>query len=126
MSDLVLLPMGCIEEHGYLPPETDTLIAQAFCRLCADRLQAIVAEPIECGYCATTCRLDGTKVFDFQTVLGKVQNRLSSLLSQHRHGIILINIHKDNDAALIAALQEVYIKFMLEGDAEVFDFSVDE
>ena len=109
MEEIVLLPVGSIEEHGYLPLETDTLIAQAFCKLAASRIYARVEEPIEEGYCPTTNKLVGTKVLRFKEVFDIVIQRIQHLIAKGNNYILIVNIHGGNDPVIIAVVQEIYI-----------------
>lgn len=106
----VLLPVGCVEEHGYLPPETDTLIAQAFCELVRPKAEVIVEEPITMGFCPTTCDLPGTKVFGFQEVFDNVADKIKTLISKGCRHIIIINIHGANESVLTGVVQDTYLK----------------
>jgi len=108
MRKIILLPVGSIEEHGVLPLDTDTLIAQAFCVLVARKLQADVQPPISEGFCPTTCKLSGTKTFRFLEVYQTIANRLQELMAQDQKYIILVNIHGGNEAVLTALVQDFY------------------
>jgi creatinine amidohydrolase/Fe(II)-dependent formamide hydrolase-like protein len=108
MRNIVLLPVGSIEEHGVLPLDTDTLIAQAFCVLAARKLQADVQPPISEGFCPTTCKLAGTKTLRFLEVYQSICDRLQELIAQDQNDIILVNIHGGNEAVLTAVVQDLY------------------
>jgi len=111
MADTItLLPMGCVEEHGVLPVETDTIIAQAFCQLAAARIDAVVEPPIGEGFCPTTCVLKGTKAIGFGEVLSGVEKRIQQLITAGRKLIIIVNIHGGNDAILEAVVQNTYMR----------------
>lgn len=106
---VVLLPIGSVEEHGVLPPDTDTLIARAFCELVRTQCDALVDEPIADGFCPTTCKLAGTKTDRFADVFRRVSLRVESLIAQGRRCIILVNIHGGNDSVLTALVQDIYV-----------------
>ena len=101
---ITLLPVGCVEAHGHLPPDTDTLIARAFCELLKPELNAVVAEPIDAGFCPTTASLPGTVFMPFRDVLARVLGRIQDLVNQGHRFIIAVNIHADNDSVLTAAV----------------------
>lgn len=110
MDNITLLPIGCVEEHGYLPVDTDTIIAQAFCCLVSKQIGATVTEPITEGYCPTTFLLDGTEEHGFLDVFNIISKRVTALMEKgHRH-IILVNIHKGNDSVIKSVIQETYIR----------------
>lgn len=109
MKPATLLPVGSIEQHGFLPLETDTLIARAFCELSADRFDVIVEEAVEEGFCPTTCALAGTEVLRFEEILNRVSGRVMRMIDEGRHYVILINVHGGNDSILTAVVQDTYI-----------------
>lgn len=119
MKEIYFLPIGSIEEHGYLPLETDTIIAQAFCKLAASKICAKAEEPIEEGYCPTTSKLSGTKVFRFKEVFDIVVRRIQQLIAKGNSCIFIVNIHGGNDPVLIAAVQDIY----MDNDFPIYYFN---
>ena len=77
---ITLAPVGSFENHGHLPSNTDTLIAQAFCVLSAERLAATIAPAIEHGYCPTTFMLPDTDSLRFEEVFDRVTAVLRQLV----------------------------------------------
>ncbi|MCK4400884.1 creatininase family protein [bacterium] len=111
MGKVSLLPIGSIEQHGVLPLDTDTIIAQAFCELAVvSGLNVAVELPVTEGFCPTTCDLTGTKVFRFSEVLNRVDRSLRQIVEQGRRYIILVNIHGGNDTVLKAIVQNIYVE----------------
>lgn len=107
-EQIILLPMGSVEQHGVLPLDTDTLIARAFCELVKPKLDATVAEPVSKGYCPTTALLPDTVVVSFKDVLACLSGRIDDIISQGHRYIIMLNIHGGNDPILTAVVQENY------------------
>ena len=110
MEKITFLPVGSIEEHGVLPPDTDTIISQAFCVLAGEKLDATTEEPINKGFCPTTSSLVGTKAFRFEETFQRVAGRLKDLIDEARRYIVIINIHSGNEAVLTAVVQDIYIE----------------
>jgi len=110
MGKVTLLPIGAIEEHGLLPVDTDTVIAKAFCTLAARRLDAVVENAIERGFCPTTCDLAGTKGFRCEEIFGHVSMRIRSLIEENRRYIVAVNVHGGNSAILTAVVQDIYVE----------------
>lgn len=107
---ITLLPVGCVEEHGHLPRDTDTLIARAFCELVRKRMDATVERPVEGGFCPTTCALEGTQVLRFEDVFREVLARVRRLVDEGRRHIVMVNIHGANDEVLRGMVGDVYIE----------------
>ena len=104
----VLLPVGSVEQHGFLPLDTDTLIARSFCELVKSKLDVIVVESINKGFCPTTALLSGTVFMCFKDVLACALDRIEDLIDQGHCYIIIVNIHAANDSVLTAAVQDTY------------------
>ena len=113
MAEITLLPVGSIEEHGYLPVDTDTLIARAFCSLLEQQMGVIVEKPIDEAYCPSTFLFEKTKANRFMNVFSFILDRVKALIESGRRYIILINIHGGNDAVLKAVVQEIYMSRQL-------------
>lgn len=110
MRETVLIPVGCIESHGLLPDDTDTLIAKAFCRLVSQKLALEVAKPLSHGFCPNTHRLPGTEARSFAEVFHSLKETAASFIDRGRQYIIFINIHNGNDAVLKSAIQDIFIQ----------------
>lgn len=107
-EQIILLPVGSVEQHGVLPLDTDTLIARAFCELVKSKIDATVAAPINKGFCPTTALLPDTVVVSFEDVLACVSGRIDDMIAQGYRYIIMVNIHGGNDPILTAVVQETY------------------
>lgn len=106
---IALLPVGCVEEHGHLPADTDTLIARAFCELVKGRAEATVEAAIDEGFCPTTCALEGTQVLRFEEVFRQVTGRVQLLIEAGRRYIVIVNIHAGNEAVLRGVVEDTYV-----------------
>lgn len=106
----VLLPVGATEAHGYLPLQTDALIARAFCALAARPAAALVEDCLEQGFCPTTSALPGTKAPRLDAVLGHWRERLDRLMQRGDRYIVIVNVHGGNHAPLTAVVQDIYLE----------------
>ncbi|WP_309493627.1 creatininase family protein [Candidatus Hecatella orcuttiae] len=90
----VIVPCGSTEEHGYhLPLSTDTLIACEIARRTAERVNVLVAPPINYGVCRSTGSFPGTLTISLDALRALVEEICESL---HAHGfrnIILLPGH---------------------------------
>ena len=60
-KSLILIPVGCIEEHGpHLPLNTDCIIGEKICEIVAKENNIILGPPIRYGVSRTTQGLPGT------------------------------------------------------------------
>ncbi|MCA1813538.1 MAG: creatininase family protein [Halobacteriales archaeon] len=98
---IVLLPLGAIEAHGpHLPLETDSLLALALARRCAERLRAqgkvaLVAPAIATTAASFAADFPGTVSIDAESERRIVVNTVQAL---HRLGaarVALVNLHFD-------------------------------
>src|ERR1700732_5006776 len=86
----VFLPVGALEQHGpHLPLGTDALLAAAVARTVAERVDGIVAPPINYGYksqpkCGGGQHFPGTTSLDGGTLSAMTCDILAEL---GRHGV---------------------------------------
>jgi len=104
---IVLIPVGCVEEHGVLPPDTDTVIAYAFCKLVADRIKADTVQPYTQGFCATTSKLGKTVTYSFLEVFSELRKLLERYGGDYRY-LITVNVHNGNDPLLKALVLDIF------------------
>lgn len=102
------LPVGSLESHGgVLPFGTDLLITRAFAQTFALAVEGIVFPELAYGYCPNTACLPGT-------LSPRAEVLLPFLLEVCRQSIrvcerlILVNIHRGNDALLALAVDELF------------------
>ena len=111
-TDLAFLPVGSIEVHGgYIPLETDTIIAQACAMKFAQCTGGIMLPPLHAGVCPNTDLFPGTISVSIKSFFDYV---LGILLSVHKKGfkkIVLVNIHNGNDAVLKTIVDEMYMQY---------------
>ena len=112
MTETILIPVGCIESHGLLPDNTDTLIAQAFCQMSAEMLDIDMASIISHGFCPTTSRLPETEVIGFKEVFDEFKEAAVKFVDKGMRYIVFINIHGGNDVVLKAVVQDIFIQRM--------------
>ncbi len=102
------LPCGSLESHGgSLPLGTDLLITRAFARAFAQAVDGIVFPELAYGYCPNTALLAGTLSPRAEVLLPY----LLEVCRQTRRmceRLILVNIHRGNDALLALAVDELF------------------
>ncbi|MEI6875657.1 MAG: creatininase family protein [Spirochaetota bacterium] len=111
-TDLIVIPVGVIEEHGcHNPLGTDTLIAEACARLVGERAGVPVAPVLPFGYSANLVSFPGTNSLDpelYRRVL------FSYAESYVRHGakrFLFINGHGGNTGTLGLVCGELFDKY---------------
>jgi mycofactocin precursor peptide peptidase len=107
-ADLVLVPVGSIEQHGpHLPLDTDTVIAEAVTRGVAGRLQgAWVAPPIAYGASGEHQGFAGTSSIGTD-VLTMVVIELVRSVRTWASRVVLVNAHGGNLPALTRAVDRL-------------------
>ncbi|MDR6414630.1 creatininase [Pseudarthrobacter sulfonivorans] len=101
-ESIVLIPVGSLEQHGpHLPLGTDTLLSSRFAEGVANRLGALVAEPIAYGYKSQQKsgggnHLSGTTSLDGATLIGVARNLVKSFLNQGVRHVVFVNGHFEN------------------------------
>ena len=110
MIETILIPVGCIESHGLLPDDTDTLITKAFCMLASKKYGSETAEALTHGFCPSTHWLPGTKGGFFEDVFRDFRGGAAKFINSGRRYIVFVNIHSGNDAVLKAVVQDIFVR----------------
>jgi creatinine amidohydrolase len=98
-----LLPVGCVEQHGYhLPIGTDSLTADYICSRAAEEAVAFLL-PIQ-KYSFSGGRLEGTVQIQPDTVYRVMRDILGSLYDQGIRGVVIISGH--GGGKHVAAIRE--------------------
>jgi len=107
-SDMVIIPMGSIEQHGpQLPLGTDFLDALEVALLVAQRCEVVVAPAVMVGYSEHHMGFPGTLTISTETLQQVVFEVAQSLV---RHGfkkIMLLNRHGGNNTAVNTAVHRI-------------------
>ena len=111
MTKDILIPAGCIESHGLLPDDTDTMIAQAFCVLASKKYGIETAEALPHGFCPSTHRLPGTERSFFEEAFRNFRNTALKFIENGKRYIVFVNIHGGNDAVLKAVVQDIFVRY---------------
>ncbi|KUO43208.1 MAG: hypothetical protein APU95_01790 [Hadesarchaea archaeon YNP_N21] len=116
-SDLAILPLGAIEEHGpHLPLSTDLIIAEAIAKKVAEKTDAILLPSIPYGYVLSGRDYPGSISIEAGTLSSLIEDICKVLLKQGIKKIAIINQHVPN-APIIRILskkleEELGIKLM--------------
>ncbi|MGV9197568.1 MAG: creatininase family protein [Promethearchaeia archaeon] len=93
-NSIVLIPIGCIEEHGpHLPINTDGIIAEKMCEQVAKETEIILAPTVLFGVSRTTQGFPGTLEFRIETLRALVYDIVYSYSSQGIKNIVLFTWH---------------------------------
>jgi len=91
---IVILPIGCMEEHGdHLPLGTDTYEIDFVIERIAKKLRVIVLPTINYGNCGSTYNFPGTISISFETLKSLVYDILSEAIRHNAKKILVISGH---------------------------------
>ena len=118
--DVIILPVGSIEQHGaHLPLGTDTIQIMSFARLAAKRIGGIVAPALTYGY-KSQPKSGGGPLFPGTTCIGAealilvVRDILKEFIKHGAKKIFVMNGHYENamflSEAIDLALGEMSVK----------------
>lgn len=107
-ADLVLVPVGSIEQHGpHLPLDTDTVIAEAVAHRVAAKIPgSLVAPALSYGSSGEHQGFPGTSSIG-TPVLQQVLIELTRSVSAWAHRLVFVNGHGGNVRALTAAVDQL-------------------
>jgi len=93
-SSLILIPIGCLEEHGpHLPLNTDGIIAKKICQFVAKLNNIILGPTILFGTSRTTQGFPGTIEIQINTLRALTYDIVYSFASQGAKNIVLFTWH---------------------------------
>ncbi|MBI3977796.1 MAG: creatininase family protein [Chloroflexi bacterium] len=94
-DDVVLLPIGSVEQHGtHLPLGTDSLVAIGVCKEAARRSDVIIASPLWYGWCPHHMAYPGTVTLRPETMIQLVEDVVTSLIYHGFHHVVVVNGHR--------------------------------
>jgi mycofactocin precursor peptide peptidase len=106
---LVLVPVGSVEQHGpHLPLATDTMVADAVCRMAGERLdvtgaRVLVAPPLSYGASGEHEGFPGTVSIGHEALFGLLVE-LGRSATRWARGVVFVNGHGGNVATLSEAV----------------------
>lgn len=93
-NSLILISIGCLEEHGpHLPLSTDCIIGDKICEIVAKQNNIILGPPIQFGVSRTTQGFPGTLEIHIETLRKLVHDIVYSFASQGVKNIVLFTWH---------------------------------
>lgn len=107
--NLVLLPVGALEQHGYhLPLATDSIMVDALCARAAVGFdQVLVAPGIPYGTSANHAAFSGTVSVSLTTLVQLIVDIGLDLFRQGADILLIVNGHGGNTQAVAAAAHEL-------------------
>lgn len=112
---IAVLPLGAHEQHGqHLPPQTDTIIAQAIANRLSDELPSsfpvtfLPVEPI--GYSPEHLDLGNTKTLDYDEAIKRWVEIGTGLSQKGIRKLMLLNAHGGNSALMTIVATELRIR----------------
>lgn len=105
--ETVLLPTGSIEPHGVIPSGTDSLAPTAMARAIAERLNALIAPPLNYGVTPAMAAYPGAVSIPADAYRAFIENVLRGLAAQRFINVIVLNGHGGNTASLQAAAARI-------------------
>ncbi|WP_373601170.1 creatininase [Paraclostridium bifermentans] len=112
-KDVVILPVGSVEQHGpHLPLFTDTIISEGFAKLLGEKVNGIVMPAINYGYKSQPASgggplFPGTIDLNGNTLISLVMDILDELIRDGVKKIAIVNSHFENQAFLLEAIDIV-------------------
>ncbi len=108
-DELVVLPVGAIEQHGpHLPVSTDSAIAAAVCAYASAKANTLLLPTLNYGVSVGhTERWAGTVSLMHETLALSVRELVSWLVTQGWRRVLLVNSHFGNHASLSIAVDRL-------------------
>ena len=98
-DDRCVLPVGSVEQHGYLSLATDAVLAERVALAAAEPLGVPVFPALAYGYTPSFTAYPGTVTLSLDTYLAVMRDLLQSLLRQGFRRIVVVNGHGGNAPA---------------------------
>lgn len=122
-TDLALIPLGAVEVYGrHMPEGTDGIVAQALCRLLAERVDALVGPLVPVGYSAALDAFPTTLSVPPEALVGYVRGIVESLLKLGLRRILFINGHAGNVQPIDAMIRGYLIPERRFAQVDVWRF----
>ena len=107
-SDMVIIPLGSIEQHGpHLPLGTDFLDALEMALLVAQQCEVVVAPALMVGYSEHHMGFPGTLTLSTDTLQQVIFEVAQALIRHGFQKIMLLNRHGGNNTAVSIALHRI-------------------
>jgi creatinine amidohydrolase len=107
-TDIALVPIGSIEQHGYhLPLGTDTIIPYKIAMRVAREIGAVVAPPIRPGISQHHMPFPGSMTLAPSTLIAIIKDYCKSLVQHGFKVIVIINGHGSNPPCIDVAIEEL-------------------
>lgn len=107
-SDLIIVPIGAIEQHGpSCPLFTDSLIAEYFALTVGLANNVLVAPTINIGDSLIHLNFPGTISFKPTTLIAVIKDYINSLYKGGFRRFFVINGHGDNYGSILASFSEL-------------------
>lgn len=106
---VAFLPIGSLEAHGgSLPLGTDSIIIQAFTLAFAQKTGGVALPVLAYGFCPNTACFDGTVSPSPATLMEYLKATCLSLCKNVSEKLIILNIHKGNDALIRLVVDDTF------------------
>lgn len=107
-TDMVILPVGSIEQHGkHLPLGTDSYIAVELSKLIAQKADVLVAPSVLAGLSEHHMGFPGTLTLTPETFEAVVYESALSLIQHGFRKIMILNGHGGNSASVENIIQKI-------------------
>lgn len=114
---IVILPIGATEQHGpHLPLNVDTVLAEGFANLLAERIDAMVAPTINYGYKSKPLSgggplFPGTIDLNGDTLVKLAYDVVEELIKDGVKKILVLSCHFENEAFVCEAMDLIAQKY---------------
>lgn len=111
-NDLVIFPVGSIEEHGYHNPlGTDTIIAREVAKEIGERVKAPVAPVMPIGNASNLMGFPGTATIEAEILREVLVQVCTNFIRHGARRFLFINGHGGNTSTIKMVSADLYAKF---------------